>query len=390
MSFIAMSLAAVLAAAETSALASSTTAPAGLPLLDYAFRFASTIADDPKDKAKAQELALGDFAAAGALDEAVRRAEGVEGWRRGVVYADLATALAREGRAEEARGLLLKAEAVRAAVSGWQNPRISAHVAEALAVLGDGDRARDLVSGLAAEDPGQYAGRSATTEAVGFAVRGDVERAMERLASLSGNDDLDVAWWRTSGYLTLARQDGVPRKTRLAALQAARTSADRLPVTRRVEARLGLAEEYARLGRHGDGRKVAAAAAADVETLAGEDPERIPLLTGLGRAWAKVGEAGRAGTALAEAEALVGEALSIDRPGLLARVASGYRLIPDGARARQLDERAFAAAEGLALSRPRALALAAICRQMGRDGVALDGPLRSRLDALLAGLGDPW
>src|SRR5262245_43691773 len=73
-----------------------------LPALDYAFRFASAIAKDPKDRAKAQELAVAEFAAAGALDEAIRRADQIEGWRRGAVYADLATALAGMGRKEEA------------------------------------------------------------------------------------------------------------------------------------------------------------------------------------------------------------------------------------------------------------------------------------------------
>ncbi|HUD72155.1 MAG TPA: hypothetical protein VMQ62_09350, partial [Dongiaceae bacterium] len=93
---------------------------------------------------------------------------------------------------------------------------------------------------------------------------------------------------------------------------------------------------------------------------------------------------------LAEVEPLIAGALVIDQPGLLARLASGYRKIPDDAAARRLDARALDAAAAMTISRPRALAIAAICRQWGTDGVALEPPTRARLDTLLAGLGDPW
>ncbi len=84
-----------------------------LESLDFAFRFASAIKSDARDRAKAQELALGEYAAAGAIDEAAQHAPGIEGWRRGSLYASLATQLARAGRADEARAFIGKAEEVR-------------------------------------------------------------------------------------------------------------------------------------------------------------------------------------------------------------------------------------------------------------------------------------
>jgi tetratricopeptide (TPR) repeat protein len=361
-----------------------------LAALDYAFRFASAIATDPKDKAKAQELVLSEYAVAGAFENAIRLSGAVEGWRRGVIYADLAAALAREGRADEARALVGRAEAVRRTVTGWQNPRVSAHVAQAMAALGESDKARAIASDLSEADPVQYAGRAAFTEAIAIATDGDFRKALGQLATLQGDNDLDVSIWRTTGYLTLSRRSSAARNHRLEALDAARDSAAGLPPTLRLQALIEISEVSASLGRRSAAKKDLAAAAAILDDLEGGHSERLPLLIDLARAWAKSGEEARGGVLLAEADGLVEGALSIDRPGLLARIASAYRQVPDDVMARRHDERALDAAAALPLSRPRALALSAICRQMGRDGVALDGRRRSRLDALLAGLGEPW
>jgi hypothetical protein len=390
---IGLALAGPPVAAMTASSASGGRAEASrpeLPALDYAFRFASAIAKDPKDRAKAQELAIAEFTAAGALDEAIRRADQVEGWRRGAVYADLATALAMQGRSEEARVLLAKADSVRAGVSGWENPRIAAHAARALAALGEGDRARGLTQELAAADPLQYAGQAAATEAAVVAASGDFDQAMARLGALAGQNELETAWWRTMGYLDLAKRDSIARKDRSSALEAARAAAESLPVSRKVEGLRRVAATYAALGQKRDARRTLSDAAAAVDTLAAGNLERIPLETGLAQTWAEAGDPERARAALGDTERLVDAALEIDRPGLLARIASAYRSIPDEARARRLDDLALEAAERMRLSRPRALAVAAVCREMGRSGAALDTMTRARLDALLAGLGDPW
>lgn len=368
-------------------------APASVPslgTLDYAFRFATAITSDAKDRAKAQELALAEYTQAGAYDEVARRAPEIDGWRRGVVYADLAASLARAGWADEARDFVRKAEAVREGVSGWENPRISAHVAEALVLLGDTAQANTIAASLAANDPIQYAGRAAATQAVGESIQGNFAAAMTRLRDLESNDDLDVAWSRTMGYLALARQSSAPKSSRLEALDAARASADRLIPQRRLDALLQIAPEYAALGRKGDGRKAVVAAAQQIETPGPANAEMIPGLVAVGQAWGETGEPQRGRVALQQAETLVPQALSIDQPGLVARIASAYRKLPDAERARQLDLKALDSAAAMRLARPRALSLAAICRQMGRDGVLLDASMRSRLDGLLNGLGEPW
>lgn len=373
------------------ARATAATVPSGrsLEALDYAFRFGSAIASDPKDRAAAQELALAEYTAAGAYDEVLKRADQIDGWRRGVVLANLAAAQGRAGRVEDARASIAKAQAVRAATTGWQGPRVSAHIAAALAVLGETESAGKIATDLATEDPMQYAGQSTATDAVAQAARGDFASAMARLKTLEPNDDLDVAWARTRGYVDLAGIEKAPRASRLEAVDAALASAKRLPLERRLDALLLVSSANVTLGRKSVARSAIAEAEKDIAAGAAQS-EKIPALIAVGDAWARAGEPARAKQALKQAEALVPEALSIDQPGLWARVASAYRQIPGDTRQGVLDKRAFDEAAAMRLARPRALSLAAICRQMGKDGVAPDAALRTRLDALLAGLGDPW
>jgi tetratricopeptide (TPR) repeat protein len=371
------------------AVADSTDHP-GLPALDYAFRFASAITPDPKDRAKAQELAVDALAATGAWDEAIRCADQMDGWRRGVVYADLAAGLARVGRRDEAQSLLVRAEAVRVTIDGWQNPRIASRIAAARGELGDADAARALATQVATEDPEQYGGAPAAGEAARLAALGDVDAALRQLQSLEGNDKLEVAWARTSGSLALARRTDAPVKSRMAALKEARVASTPLPLERRLEALFGIATTYDAIGKRGDAKEVLREASDAIEALPPGDAARIPFLIDLGHAWAAAGAADRGRATLASVEPLIAKALVIDQPGLYARLASGYRKIPDETAARRLDTRALDAAAAMTISRPRALAIAAICRQWGTDGVTLEAPTRARLDTLLAGLGDPW
>lgn len=377
------------------ALATPSTAPdsattAGIPALDYAFRFASAITPDPKDRAKAQQLAIDGFAAVGAWDEALQRADAVEGWRRGVVYADLAEGLARVGRRDEAKRLVGKAEAVRAGVDGWQNPRVASRIAAALAAIGETEQARAIAARVASEDPQQYGGATAAAEAAHLAASGDVDAALRQLKDLAGNNDLEVAWARAGAALAIGRRADAPAKSRAKALEEAKTAAGPLPLELRLQTLLGVASAYDDLDRRGDARATLKEAAGLVEALPADDAARVPFLIDLGAAWAAAGAPDRGREALAGAEPLVAKTLVIDQPGLLARLASGWRKIPDAAAARRLDTRALDAAAAMTISRPRALAVAAICRQWGADGVTLDAPTRARLDALLAGLGEPW
>src|SRR6185295_1313130 len=208
----------------------------GKAALDYGFRFASAIVTDAKDQQKAQQAVVMEYAAIGLLDEATRLATSIEGWRRGAALADLANLLAKQGRKQDARALLEQAEGLRNDTPGWEGPRIAAHVAQAHAALGEGEASRKIGDELASADPRQYTGRAAAIAAAARAAEGDFVAAMGSLAAIDGVQDLEDAWWRTTGYLGLAREKRLDAADRRRALDAARHSADGLAGWKQAEA----------------------------------------------------------------------------------------------------------------------------------------------------------
>jgi len=198
---------------------------AGLTSLDLAFRFASSIRTDPRDQSKAQEAVLRDFLLLGAEEQAASRVEQVQGWRRGVLYAQLAGRRAAQGDVATARDLIAKAQSVRAEISGWEGPRVDSEIAAALAALGDLAASEQLATGLAAADPRQYSGRAAATVSQAQAALGNFAKAMEALTAVEGDTDVEVVGARTSGYLGIAKVKKFTAAQRLTALQSAERSA---------------------------------------------------------------------------------------------------------------------------------------------------------------------
>jgi hypothetical protein len=361
---------------------------AGVEALRHAFRFASAIESDPKDRGQAQEAVALDAAVLGALDEAGALAGAIDGWRRGVALAEIAAIHAREGRAERARALIAAAETVRDGVDGWQNPRIAAHVAQALALLGEVERSRRLAAELAANDR-QYAGRPEATLAAAHAARGEFEAAVAALAGLDGRSDFDAAWWHAAGYLSVARQPTLPRARRLEAAEAARAAAERIPGWQKAEMLSGVGESFVALERPGRARRALQAAESAALPLRPALPVRSLLLADLARARARLGDSARARMLLEQAAAGVPDLMMIERPAARAWVAAGWSAIDIG-EADRLFDRALREAGELRNSRPRALAAVEICRALARTGRPLSEPTRDRLEALLEGLGEPW
>ncbi|HZN55254.1 MAG TPA: hypothetical protein VFB67_08020 [Candidatus Polarisedimenticolaceae bacterium] len=372
------------------AIASTSAKSASPDALGYAFKFASAIVADPKDMGKAQEAVVWDYASAGRFDEARAAADRVEGWRRGAAYADLATALAKTGRRDEAAAMVAKAEAFRPTVEGWQNPRIGEHIANAYAALGDSEKAEALAKAVAIEDVQQYAGRSSATIASGRAAKGDFDGAVQALDGLSGSTEIDDAWWRAAGYLDLARSKSLSPDRRRKAIASARTAADAIPGWRKAEALESIADGFRELGMTAEARESVATAESIVAALPETTPIKSPLLSNCARAWAELGRKDAARALLARAEELGLRAQPIDRPMLLSNTASSWAAVGDTRAAKRLYARALAEAEALVNARPRALAVVEICRSIGKSKLGIDDATRTKLDALYAGLKDPW
>ncbi len=382
--------AALLWATCAGAVSGERATPAGLEALDYAFRFASAIHSDPKDRSKAQASVVLDLASIGALDQAVASAEHIEGWHRGAAYADLATVFAQEGRPGTARELLAQADSVRTAVTGWHAPRISAHIAQALAQLGDVEAARNISADLSAGDPQQYGGRSVTTVVAAYAAQGEFERGMQELAKLDEAQGIDVTWWRTAGFVALAREEGLSRAQRVQAIEAARRSANGVPGWKKAEALESIAETLQELGKRKSAREALNVAEEIVLALPESLPVKPALLSNLARGWVKGGATDHARRLLRKAEQIVPSTVVIDRPAMYANVASTYAVLADDQETWRVYGEAVTATESLVNARPRALAAVAVCRSIGRLGLELRSDTRERLDSLFSGLGEPW
>jgi hypothetical protein len=307
-----------------------------------------------------------------------------------VVYAETAILLARAGRADEARAELARAEAFRQTVTGWQNPRIASHIGLGYAVLGDAAAAGRMSAVLSPMDR-QYLGRPAEIEAASLANAGDFAGAMALLGALATGNDDDIAWSRTSGYIEVAKAKKLTPEQRTKTLAAAQASAAAIPGWRQAEALLLVAREFVAEGRPAQARPVLESAERILAAQSSEAlPVKGPMLAELARGWARAGEPARARKLLAEGEKAAAGALVIEQPGIDADLASGYWVAGDEANAKRLYGRALTRAEALENARPRALAVVEICRSMGRESVPLSPETRARLDALYAGLRDPW
>lgn len=367
----------------------TTPRPAGVESLDWAFRFASALHPDPKDKGWAQEAVVLDLALIGALDEAVERAGRIEGWRRGVAYAELASMLGKAGRLGEARALIGRAEEVRKSAAGWYGPRIAAHVAGALPAVGEAALGERLASELAANDS-QYVGRAAVTAALGLASRGKTDEALARLREVESSLDPDVAWLRTHAYLDIAGWPGLPEATRKTALEAARRSAEGAPVLVRADLLLAVAGRLLEAGDRETARAVVESAEVAALTLPDTAPLKLLGLASVASSLARLDSESRALDLLARAESLVPNVMIIERPAAYGMIGVAYAAAGDAKASRRVLDLAFSSAESLVNARPRALAVVGICRALGRERLDPDPATRARLEALLDGLRAPW
>jgi hypothetical protein len=133
---------------------------------------------------------------------------------------------------------------------------------------------------------------------------------------------------------------------------------------------------------------------AEAEAMAQAQPATLAvkaeLMSRAALGLAAAGEKERARALLKGAEEAVPLAMIIEQPGLYASVGEGWARAGDAKQVRRLFDRALGVAESLKNARPRALAVVATLRAMGRAGVAPDATVTARLDALYAGLKDPW
>jgi tetratricopeptide (TPR) repeat protein len=187
----------------------------------------------------------------------------------------------------------------------------------------------------------------------------------------------------------MARLRGLTAEQRRQVLDRAEASAELVPGWRRAELLGALAAEWHQAG---DATKAQQLLTEAVKHVPADEMEytRVMLGAQLARDWVKIGNPKKAGEILQSAQELVKRIQPIDQPSALAALAGACREGDNGDESDLLYERALAVAATLTNSRPRALAVIEVCRSLGRQRIALTPALRKELDALLAGLRDPW
>ncbi len=117
------------------------------PYLQAAFEFASAIPDE-KDVLYYQEQVVRRMLGVGALKEAEEMAERMAGWRRGVIFSDIAGQYFSNGDRVNGKKFIERAEEEKEKAEDWERARIAAYMARAWAKTGDIDKIREIGNAL--------------------------------------------------------------------------------------------------------------------------------------------------------------------------------------------------------------------------------------------------
>jgi hypothetical protein len=379
-------------------------------LLDFAFTTASLVPAMPhvKTRSRAQEEVV---VACFELDQpsmALQYVEGIDNWRRGAGYADVACWLARAGRADEvpawvekanefvARMQLMEDESMGEiddeAVEGyqaWRKDRIRAKIARAYLLLGDENGAATFADGLEPSEAGIV--EAAWAER---AERADVAEQCGVLDAVSSAGDFDRVQSAVNVGLVLYGRFHAHAAERAALEEALRACLDKSPLMFRIDGHLRLA---ALAAEHGDAPKALALVRAvdeilDATPLAPED--RVPVLARCASIRWRAGETD-AGLALAEAALAKYDAgreaiPSLYRAETLVPIAVAF--LEMGARERTLEIYRRAVRDGAENPNavPRAEDLCATLVSMARHALEPDAALWAEMRAIHAGLREPW
>ncbi|HKB16832.1 MAG TPA: hypothetical protein VKF62_12255, partial [Planctomycetota bacterium] len=366
-------------------------------LLDLAYRAASAMPLNPhvKNRSRAQEAVV---AACLDLDQprrALRYIEGIQDWRRGAAYADLAFHCARRGEPNGVQGYLdlagqiAEENAKDENAQEWRRDRIRTKIAKTHVWLGEARRAEAFEADVVDSEQGKVdAVRAMRLEAADF------DRQVEALEGVVANGSLDRVQNALATYTRLLDRfyDDAEKRARIEEKVAA--AHRRLPALARLESRMELAEVA--LG-HGDRAKALEQVEEAKRTMEGTRwlPEHeLPVrgrLAGLRhRAGDAEGARREAAAALATFDANRERIVDIYRAGALRPLAEAYEAMGDAGSARKVY--GMAIEEGVANpnSRPRAEDLSATCCSMATNRVDPGSDLRARMLQICEGLGPPW
>jgi hypothetical protein len=352
--------------------------------LQAGWRFACAIVNDPEDRAECQAKIALAYLARGDCDQALTLGDRIEGWRKGVVLAETATALAEGGKTNAALERAAQAETLGRGIQDWQRDRILARVAKTRAVLGN-DAAVGQQSAFYRSNP-DYRGEVAAYHALALARGGQVTHALAVLDGLVDTTHLDVASWRANGYLLLAKAGHLSGVQKSNALAQAWAASDRIPGSKRRDVQFDLVEEAAQLGSTVLARLWLEGISSNILNVATPAHIKAPLVAQLAIRWGVLGQADRLSECERVAEPLIRQLQSIEQPALFALLGEAWARLGDAHKTWTYYEHALELAGQLTNPRPRAIACVDICLSLERARLR-HRPISEGLNRLLAGFG---
>jgi tetratricopeptide (TPR) repeat protein len=360
-------------------------------LVAVADQVAGTIPVNPhaRDRAMMQEEAVKGWIALGDLERAEVGMRRIGDWRRGEATALVAQARASRGEIDAARSLAAEARELAGREEDWRRDRIGAEVARTLAMTGDLGQIDGLVDPAAAAEAGNVA---AAVTAVVPAERLEAQAKVFDDAIATGA--FELVRGGLDGYLAIIRRADCDDAWRARATKALDGALPGLPYDLRVLYLVTLADALTARGRNDEARAALDRADGEIAAAGFLAEDIVPIGAPVAVARTRLGDRDAARAALRSLRATFEnrreEVVNLRRATSWRALASAFMGLGDRADA----EACFAAAlEDGALNpnaRPRAEDLCLTLLSMARCGFAPTDSMDRRIDAIRAGLADPW
>ncbi|MCA8981580.1 MAG: hypothetical protein KDC14_16240, partial [Planctomycetes bacterium] len=362
-----------------------------LALLRTAFDAASAMPHEPhiKNRSRAQEGIVVAYLELDQPQLALEALRGIDNWRRGACYADLAFWLADHG-GEEAQIVeaLDQARAIARGAEEWRRDRILAKVARVHALLGQDMLVAQTTRDISGVEAGRVAGA--------YAMRADGARcdaqvrSLDTLPSTAAFEEVREA---ILACLALHERffDDVERRERIE--DKVIETLPKVPLDLRITMLHALAETNAERGESERAFELLGKAQVLFDGADWNAEYAVPLLARASAIRYAAGDR-EGGLAAAEGAMEVYESagrllIDIYRAQALRPLAEAYVSMGRTEEALRVYRLALEAGVINPNSRPRATDLAATCSSMAVNGVQPDERMNERIAEIRAGLGDP-
>jgi len=366
-------------------------APYQTELLDIAFEAATAMPVQPhiKDRSRAQEAVVTACLELDQPERALRYLKGIDNWRRGIAYADLAWYCAQRGLTNDVKAYLDEASRIADTAEDWRKDRIKIKVSQTYAYLGRNEAAARSEQGLEDSASGALAKREAITcSAETF---NDTMKGLKQLVSAG---DLDAVKNALAAYAELFKSFYADAGKRAEIEKDIKAAWEAAPLFLRIE----LLFELAGIALDRDDPAKAIELLDEARNiLDGADwPPRayISLLAKQAKLRFHAGDGEGASAEVREAIDLFQtrrkQIVNIYRAETLHPIAEALQAMGQTESALHIYARAVEAGVENPNSRPRAEDLAATCCSMAVYGAKPGAELLRRIHEVRDDLGDPW